>query len=63
MSSDDRLELMWDCAALFLKPSSTRSAAEVGSGLCWNLTMSGEIAELVRSHFQERVMRHVAETL
>lgn len=52
MSSDIRLELTRGCAAPFLKllfleePSS--SAADVGSGLCWNLAMSEKIAELVR---------------
>jgi hypothetical protein len=48
MSSDIRLELTRGCVALFLEgPSSTTSAAEVGSGLFWNFAMSEKIAELV----------------
>jgi hypothetical protein len=39
-SSDIRLELMRDSAGLFLEPSPTTSAAEVGSGLFWNFALS-----------------------
>jgi hypothetical protein len=45
--TDIRLELARDRAPLFLEPSSTSSATEVGSGLCWNVVMSEKIAGLV----------------
>ena len=45
MSSDSKLTR--DCVGLFLEPPS--SAAEVGSELCWNSTMSEKIPEPVRT--------------
>jgi hypothetical protein len=43
MSPDIRLDLTWDVVAVSLD-SSSPSAAEAGSGLCWNFAVSEKFA-------------------